>query len=80
MLSFDTFSISCLPQAHLFVNVCSVYLHSSVILPNHLSAAISLSHYLNMLLTYIRNLLSFGHYINMFNKIAGPEMFCLYVF
>jgi len=32
-----------------------------------------------MLLTYIRNLLSFEHYINMFNKIAGPAMFCLYV-
>ena len=34
---------------------------------------------LNMLLTYARNILSFGHYINMFNKIAGLAMFCLYV-
>ena len=33
-----------------------------------------------MLLTYVRNLLSFEHYINMFNKIAGPAMFCLCVF
>ena len=30
---------------------------------------------LNTLLTCIRNLLSFGHYINMFNKIARPAMF-----
>ena len=30
---------------------------------------------LNILLTCIRNLLSFGHYINMFNKIARPAMF-----
>ena len=30
---------------------------------------------LNILLTCIRNLLSFGYYINMFNKIAGPAMF-----
>ena len=30
---------------------------------------------LNILLTCIRNLLSFGHYINMFNKIDGLAMF-----
>ena len=32
-----------------------------------------------MLLTCIRNLLSFRHYINMFNKIAGPAMFMFFL-
>ena len=34
---------------------------------------------LNMLLTYIRNLLSFGYYINMSIKIAGPALLLRFV-
>jgi len=34
---------------------------------------------LNMLQTCIRNLLSFKHHINMFNKIAGPALLLCFV-